>query len=100
MQFNSLLGVSVSWQSKSKESVSLSCSEVVYVILSQSVKEVMFVIKLLESMKISVRYPVMVRMDNVVPYIWLVILLPHLILNTWISGTNMLSIMLRMKLLR
>ena len=45
--------------------MSLSSSEVEYRALSEAVKEVMFVIKLLGSMKISVQYPVMVRVDDV-----------------------------------
>ena len=35
-----------------------------YITLSDVVKEVMFVIQLLESMKVSIKYPVMVRVDN------------------------------------
>ena len=59
-----VLGVPVSWQFKSQKSVSLSSSEAEYVALSEVVKEVMFVIQLLGSMKIVVKYPVMVRVDN------------------------------------
>ena len=33
-------------------------------VLSEAVKEVMFVVQLLRSMKILVKYPVMVRVDN------------------------------------
>ena len=33
--------------------------------MSEAVKEVMFVVQLLESLQISVKYPVMVRVDNV-----------------------------------
>ena len=47
------------------KSVSLSSSEVEYVALSEAVKEEMFVVQLLGSMKIAVKYPVMVRVDNV-----------------------------------
>ena len=36
-----------------------------YVALSEAVKEVMFMIQLLRSLKISVKYQVMVRLDNV-----------------------------------
>ena len=59
------LGVSVSWQSKPQKSVLLSCSEADYVALSEAVKEVMFMILLLGSMKIVVKFTVMVRVDNV-----------------------------------
>ena len=44
--------------------MSLSSSEVEYIALSEAVKEVMFVAKLLESTQINVKYPVMVRVDN------------------------------------
>ena len=59
-----VLGVLVSWQSKWQKSVSLSRSEVEYVALSKSVKEKKLIIQLLGSMKFSVKYPVMVRVDN------------------------------------
>ena len=48
-----------------QKSVSLSSSEAEYVPLSVTVKEVMFVIQLLGSMKILVTYPVTVTVDNV-----------------------------------
>ena len=41
-----VLGVLVSWQSKSQKSVSLSSSEVEYRTLLEAVKEVMFVVQL------------------------------------------------------
>ena len=44
-----VLGVPVSWQSKSQKSVSLSSSEVEYIALSEAVKEVMFVIQILRA---------------------------------------------------
>ena len=59
------LGIPVSWQSKSQKSVSLSSSEAEYIALSEAVKKVMFVAQLLENMQIIVKYPVMVRVDNV-----------------------------------
>ena len=46
-------------------SVLLYSSEVGYIALSETVKEVMFVIQLLGSMKISIKYPVMVGVDKV-----------------------------------
>ena len=60
-----VLGIPVSWRLKSQKSVSLSSSEAEYITLSEAVKEVMFVVQLLESMQIVVKYPVMVRVDNV-----------------------------------
>ena len=60
-----VLDVPVSWQSKLQKSVSLSSSEAEYVALSEAVKDVMFMVQLLGSMKIAVKYPVTVRVDNV-----------------------------------
>ena len=45
--------------------ISLSSSKVQYIALSEAVKEVMLVVQLLGSMKIVIKYPVMVRVDNV-----------------------------------
>ena len=58
------LGVPVSWQSKAQKSVTLSSLEAEWVALSEA-KEVMFIIQLFGSMKISVKLPVTVRVDNV-----------------------------------
>ena len=60
-----VLGIPVSWQSKLQKSVSLFNSEVDYIVLSEAVKEVMLVVQLLGSMKILVKYPVTVRVDNI-----------------------------------
>ena len=45
--------------------VSLSSSEAEYIALSEAVKEVMSMVQLFGSMKIFVKYAVMVRVDNV-----------------------------------
>ena len=58
-------GVPISWRSKAQRSVTLSSSEAEWVALSEAVKEIMFVLQLLESMKIKVKLPVTVRVDNV-----------------------------------
>ena len=60
-----VLNVPVSLQSKSQKNISLSNSEAEYIVLSEDVKEVMFVLQLLGSMKIVVKYPVTVRVDKV-----------------------------------
>ena len=49
-----VLGVPLSWQSKRQISITLTSSEAEWVVLSETLKEVMFVVKLLQSMKISV----------------------------------------------
>ena len=58
-------GVPISWRSKAQQSVNLSSSEAEWVALSEAVKEIMLVLQLLESMKIKVKLPVTVRVDNV-----------------------------------
>ena len=58
-------GLLVSWQSKLQKSVSLFSSEAEYIALSEAVKEVLFVAQLFESMQISIKYTVMVKVDNV-----------------------------------
>ena len=60
-----VLGLPVSWRSKLNKSVSLSSSETEYIALSEAVKKAVFVLQLLGSMKILVKYPVMVRVDNI-----------------------------------
>ena len=60
-----VLHIPVSWQSKSQKSVSLSISEAEHIALSEAVKEVMFVVQLLGSTKIAVKYPVTVRVDSI-----------------------------------
>ena len=59
-----VLSVLVTLQSTSQKNISLSSSEVEYVALFEAVKE-MFMIQLLGSMKIAVKYSVMVRVENI-----------------------------------
>ena len=59
------LRVPVFWQSKSQQSMTLLRSEAKWVALLEAVKEVMFMIQILESMRVSVKPPFMVRDDNV-----------------------------------
>ena len=60
-----VLGIPVSWRSKSKKSVSLSTSGAEYIALSEAVKGVIFVAQLLKSIQIVVKYLVTVRVNNV-----------------------------------
>ncbi len=48
-----------------QRSVTLSSSKAEWVALSEAVKEIMFVLQLLESMKIKVKLPITVQVDNV-----------------------------------
>ena len=56
--------VPIAWRSKAQQSVTLSSSEAEWVALSETTKEIMFIINLLENMKIKVKLPVIVRVDN------------------------------------
>ena len=57
-------GVHVAWQSKGQQNVMLSSSEAEWIALSEATKEIMFIINLLESMKIKVKLPVIIYVDN------------------------------------
>ena len=58
-------GVPVSWRSKANKTVTLSSTEAEWIALSEAVKEVMFVVQLLDSMRIKYHLPVTVRVDNI-----------------------------------
>jgi hypothetical protein len=60
-----LLGVPISWKSKGQRGVVLSSTEAEYVAVSETVREIKFVIQILESMMLQIDYPVIVRVDNV-----------------------------------
>ena len=60
-----LCGVPISWQSKGQKLVTLSSTEAEYISLSETAKEVKFVYQVLNSMGISVKLPITIRVDNV-----------------------------------
>ena len=57
-------GVLVAWRSKQQKAVALSSSEAELVAASEAVKEVLFVLQVLNSVGIQVETPVTVRVDN------------------------------------
>ena len=57
-------GVLVAWRSKQQKSVALSSSEAELVAASEAVKEIVFVMQVLNSIGIPVETPVIVRVDN------------------------------------
>ena len=59
-----LLGVPIVWKSKAQKSVTLSSAEAEFVAMSEAVKEILFVVNLLESMGVKVKKPVIVKVDN------------------------------------
>jgi len=60
-----LLGVPICWQSKGQRSVTLSSSKAEYVTLSEAAKEVKFMAEVMMSMGILVKFPIIVRVDNI-----------------------------------
>ena len=59
------MDVPISWKSKTQSHVTLSSAEAEYVSVSELVKEIMFVVQLLELMHIPVELPVKIFIDNV-----------------------------------
>jgi hypothetical protein len=60
-----LMGVPIMWRSRAQKSVALSSSESEFYAMAESVKEIKFVVQVLESMGIEMELPVVVRVDNV-----------------------------------
>ncbi len=57
--------IPISWRSNAQQSVPLSSSEAIWVAMSKAVKEVIFVLQKLASMKIHIQYPIIVCVYNV-----------------------------------
>ena len=62
--------IPVAWRSKGMKSVVLSTTEAEYMALSEVVKELKFIVQLLQTMSITVKLPITVHVDNV-GAIWL-----------------------------
>jgi len=60
-----LLGVPIVWKSKSQKSVTLSSSKAEFVALSEAVKEIKFIVQVLESIGVKVKFPIIMRVDSV-----------------------------------
>ena len=63
-------GIPIAWRSKGMKSVVLSTTEAKYMALSEVVKELKFIVQLLQTMNITVELPITVHVDNV-GAIWL-----------------------------
>ena len=63
-------GIPIAWRSKGMKSVVLSTTEAEYMALSEVVKELKFIVQLLQTMNITVNLPITVHVDNV-GAIWL-----------------------------
>ena len=58
-------GILIAWRSKGMKSVVLSTTEAEYMALSEVVKELKFIVQLLQTMNITVELPITVHVDNV-----------------------------------
>ena len=58
-------GIPIAWRSKGMKSVVLSTTEAEYMGLSEVVKELKFIVQLLQTMNIAVELPITVHVDNV-----------------------------------
>ena len=63
-------GIQISWRSKGMKSVVLSTTEAEYMALSEVVKELKFIVQVLQTMNIEMELPITAHVDNVVA-IWL-----------------------------
>ena len=63
-------GIPIAWRSKGMKSVVLSTTEAEYMALSEVVKELKFIVQLLQTMNIDLELPITVYVDNV-GAIWL-----------------------------
>ena len=63
-------GIPISWRGKGMKNVVLSITEAEYMALSEVVKELKFIVQLLQTMNIAVELPITVHVDNV-GSIWL-----------------------------
>ena len=63
-------GIPIAWRSKGTRSVVLSTTEAEYMALSEVVKELKFIVQLLQTMNVEVELPITVYVDNV-GAIWL-----------------------------
>ena len=59
------MGVPVAWRSRGQKAVTLSTSEAELVACSEVVKEVKFVLQVLQSLKFNVKLPITVLVDNI-----------------------------------
>ena len=65
-----ICGIPIAWRSKGMKSVVLSTTEAEYMALCELVKELKFIVQLLQTMNIEVELPIKVYVDNV-GAIWL-----------------------------
>ena len=58
-------GIPIAWRSKGMKSVVLSTTEAEYMALSEVVKELKFIVQLLQTMNVEADLPITVHVDNV-----------------------------------
>jgi len=57
-------GLPIAWRSKGQKSVTLSSTEAEYVAISEAVRELRFVYQVMKSLKIEVKLPIRLNVDN------------------------------------
>ena len=55
----------ISWKSKAQRSITQSSSKVEFFAISEAVKEIRFVYQVMQTMKIEIELPIIVRVDNI-----------------------------------
>jgi len=60
-----VMGALIAWRSRGQKSVTLSSSEAEYVALSEVCTEIMFMKQILDFLKVEVKLPIVVHVDNV-----------------------------------
>jgi hypothetical protein len=65
-----ILGVPIMWKSKSQKSVTLSSSEAEYCTLSEAAKDVKCMVMVLQSLRIKVKTPIIIKVDNIGAILW------------------------------
>jgi hypothetical protein len=60
-----LMGVAVAWASRAQRNVTLSSTEAEYVAVSEVCREILFVAQVMEFLGLTVKRPIVVRVDNV-----------------------------------
>ena len=60
-----LMNVPILWKSKLQRTVALSSTEAEYYALSEATKEIKFLVQVMQSLGMQIRFPIIVRVDNV-----------------------------------
>ena len=79
------MSVPVCRHSRGQKSVTLSTTEAEYVACSEVVKEVLFILQLLKHLRVEVKLPILVHVDNIGAIFLAEIKIAVIGQNTWIQ---------------